>query len=257
VLQARNWSNLWLIRGWLDAVSRDTFHEDADNSVVVGWRDRLRRSKLLIIVELIVAVLFMIGNVVGVIPHSSTPFLLLLGWLSLWLRRSGWRAIGLSRPHFGRTLLLGVVIGTAYQFLSLALIDPLIARLTGRLPDVSQFAPLVGNLQGLLFCLAVVWTLAAFGEELVYRGYLTNRIAELVDAKRARWVVSLLASSALFGAVHYYQGASGVIATGLCGLLYGTLYLVSGHNLWLPIVAHGVLDGVACVLIFLGQYPGL
>jgi len=103
----------------------------------------------------------------------------------------------------------------------------------------------------------VVWTLAAFGEELVYRGYLTNRIAELVDAKRARWVVSLLASSTLFGAVHYYQGASGVIATGLCGLLYGTLYLVSGHNLWLPIVAHGVLDGVACVLIFLGQYPGL
>ena len=62
---------------------RTTFHEDADNSVVVGWRDRLRRSKLLIIVELIVAVLFMIGNVVGVIPHSSTPFLLLLGWLSL------------------------------------------------------------------------------------------------------------------------------------------------------------------------------
>ena len=103
----------------------------------------------------------------------------------------------------------------------------------------------------------MVWTLAAFGEELVYRGYLTNRIAELVDAKRARWVVSLLASSTLFGAVHYYQGASGVIATGLCGLLYGTLYLVSGHNLWLPIVAHGVLDGVACVLIFLGQYPGL
>src|SRR5262245_57649696 len=118
--------------------------------------------------------------------------------------RSGWRAIGLSRPaNFGRTLLLGLVCGTAYQFLSLALLDPLIARLTGRLPDASQFTPLVCNLQGLLFCLAVVGPLAAFGEELVYRGYLTSRMAELVDAKHAPWVVSLLASSTLFGAVHY------------------------------------------------------
>src|SRR5262249_40373151 len=160
--------------------------------------------------ELIIAALFMIGNVVGVIPYSSTPFILLLGWLSLWLRRSGWRAIGLSRPeHFWRTLLLGLVIGTAYQFLSLALLDPLIARLTGRLAGVSQFTALVGSLQGLLFCLAVVWTLAAFGEELIYRGYLANRIAELFDAKHGRWVVSLLACSSLFGAAHYYQGASG------------------------------------------------
>src|SRR5262245_6741300 len=112
---------------------RATFNKDSDNASRAGWRDRLRSSKLLIIVELIVAALFMFGNVVGFIPYSSTPLLLLLGWLSLWLRRSGWRVIGLSRPvHFWRTLLLGLVIGTAYQFLSLALLDPLIARLTGR-----------------------------------------------------------------------------------------------------------------------------
>ena len=232
---------------------------DADNSSFrVRWQDVLRTNKLLIIAELTIAGLIMVGGLVGVIPHSSTPILLLLGWFSLWLRRLGWRGVGLAGSgHFGRTLLLGTVIGTAYQFLSLILVDPLIARLTGRVPDVSQFAPLVGSVNYLLLYLAVTWTLAAFGEELVYRGYLMNRIAGLVNTNQAGWAVSLLVSSILFGAVHSYQGASGVIATGLLGLLFGMLYLASGRNLWLSIVAHGTLDTVGFVLGFLGKYPGL
>jgi membrane protease YdiL (CAAX protease family) len=231
----------------------------ADNpNFRVRWQDVLCTNKLLIVAELVIAGLIILGGLVGVIPYSSTPFLLLLGWFSLWLRRSGWCGVGLARSvHFGRTLLLGTVIGIAYQFLSLVLVDPLIARFTGRHPDVSQFAPLVGSVSYLLLSLVVTWTLAAFGEELVYRGYLLNRIAGLVSTNQAGWAVSLLVSSILFGAVHAYQGASGVIATGLCGLLFGMMYLASGRNLWMSIIAHGTLDTVGFVLVFLGKYPGL
>ena len=231
----------------------------ADNrSFRVHWQDGLRANKLLIFAELVIAALIMVCGLVGVIPYSSTPALLLLGWLSLWLRSLGWRGVGLTgSAHFARTALLGIVIGIAYQFLSLILVDPLIARLTGRLPDVSQFAPLVGSVKYLLLSLLVTWTLAAFGEELVYRGYLMNRIAGLVNTPRAGWAVSLLISSILFGVVHSYQGTSGVIATGLCGLLFGMMYLASGRNLWLPIIAHGTFDSVGFVLVFFGKYPGL
>lgn len=101
------------------------------------------------------------------------------------------------------------------------------------------------------------WTLAGFGEELVFRGYFMNRVADLVGANRAGWLISLIVVSILFGITHLYQGTSGIIVVTLTGLLLGALYLATGRNLWLPIIAHGVNDTVGFILIFLGKYPGL
>ena len=41
------------------------------------------------------------------------------------------------------------------------------------------------------------------------------------------------------------------------GVLLGLLYLGSGRNLSVPIVAHGVADTVDLLLIFFGKYPGV
>ncbi len=123
------------------------------------------------------------------------------------LRGVGWRDLGLRRPSSWRsTLLLGVAIGVGYQYLSLYVIEPLIARVTGDLPDVSQFAPLIGNKFFLFLSLVASWSLAAFGEELVFRGYLMNRVADLVRANYEGWLISLILVSILFGMVHLYQG---------------------------------------------------
>ncbi|HEX8458122.1 MAG TPA: CPBP family intramembrane glutamic endopeptidase [Pyrinomonadaceae bacterium] len=219
------------------------------------WHD----SRGLAVVELLIAVAITVANMFDVIPLSSTPFVLLFGWLMLWLRGVGWRDLGLRRPaSWSRVLLVGVGVGVAYQFLSLYLIEPFIARLTGRLPDVSQFAPLVGNKFFLLLSVIVSWTLAAFGEEMVFRGYLMNRVADaLGSGTRAAWGVSLISVSLLFGLAHLYQGASGIIVATLSGLLFGALYLASGRNLWAAIIAHGVNDTIGFTLIYLGKYPGL
>jgi membrane protease YdiL (CAAX protease family) len=152
---------------------------------------------------------------------------------------------------------MGVAIGIAYQYLSLYVVEPLLARLTGNLPDVSQFAPLIGNKFFLFISIVISWTLAAFGEELAFRGYLMNRIADLVGSSPKGWAISVTLVSALFGLVHLYQGASGMIAITLTGLLLGGLYLATGRNLWLPIIVHGVNDTLGFLLIFLGKYPGL
>jgi membrane protease YdiL (CAAX protease family) len=176
----------------------------------------------------------------------------------LWLRGVRWRDVGMRRPtRWWSTLLLGVGIGISYQYFSLYIVEPLVARLTGRLPDVSQFAPLIGNTFFLFLSLVVSWTLAAFGEELVFRGYLMNRVADVVGATRAGWFISVVMVSLLFGVAHLYQGASGVIIITLTGLVFGELYLATGRNLWVPIIAHGVNDTVGFILIFLGKYPGL
>jgi membrane protease YdiL (CAAX protease family) len=110
-----------------------------------------------------------------------------------------------------------------------------------------------GNVFLLLVFLGLVWTVAAFGEELNYRGYLMNRVAELAGGGRWAWVVSLILVSVLFGIGHLYQGIAGIVVNILAGLLYGSLYLWSGRNLWLSIIVHGVYDTVGLLLIFSGR----
>jgi hypothetical protein len=107
----------------------------------------------------------------------------------------------------------------------------------------------------LLFGLALAWTLAAFGEEMVYRGYLMNCVAELGKGTRRAWLVSLVLVNALFGSAHLYQGITGVIENSIDGLILGLLCLRCGRSLWVPIIAHGVTDTIDLVLIFWGKYP--
>ncbi len=217
----------------------------------------LRDNKPLIITELIIVLLIIVcANLSGFISFNETPLLFLFGWLSLSLRGMGWRAVGLKRPaRWRRTLLLGLEVGIVCQLFTLLL--PLLVSLTGQAIDLSRFSPLVGNVSLLLLMLARVWTLTVFGEELAYRGYLMNRVAELAGGSSMAWAVSLVFVSVLFGVGHMYQGVSGAVAAALGGLVYGALYLWTGRNLWAPIIAHGVFDTTAFLLIYWGNYPGL
>jgi len=149
--------------------------------------------------------------------------------------------------------------------------QPLLTRVTGKGPDLSDFLALRGNLTYCLVAVAPAWTLAAVGEELVWRGYLMNRVAGLFhnatanDAlpnhamknhSRVAWAVSLVAVNVAFGFAHSYQGATGIIEEGLAGAFLGGMYLATGRNLAVPIVAHGVSDTLDVVLMFFGKMPG-
>src|SRR2546428_6531760 len=150
-----------------------------------GFRDALREQRFLL-PELLVAAAILAAGFAGILPFSATPFLVVFGVVSLWLRGQGPRAVGLAfRSDWVRTGSVGIGAGIVYQGFSLYIAEPAIARLTGKLPDVSLFAPLAGNIRFLLISLTVAWTLAAFGEEFVYRGYLLTRIARELGDKPA------------------------------------------------------------------------
>ncbi|PYO41790.1 MAG: hypothetical protein DMD33_12400 [Gemmatimonadetes bacterium] len=219
-------------------------------------RAALRGGRFLV-VEVALALAMLVSAQIGLLPFGGTPVVVAFGALSLWLRGEGPRGVGLTRgPGWRPILLIGLAAGVGYQFLSLYAVEPLTARLLGRLPDVSLFAALKGNIQLFLFYLAISWTLAGFGEEFVFRGYLLTRISQLLGGGRRARLVGLAVTTTLFGLAHLYQGASGAIDTGLFGLLFGILYLASGRNLWIPIIAHGAADTTAFLLLFLGRYPG-
>jgi membrane protease YdiL (CAAX protease family) len=63
---------------------------------------------------------------------------------------------------------------------------------------------------------------------------------------------AMVCVAVLFGFGHYYKGPAGVLDSTYSGLVLGTLYLLSGRNLWAPILAHGMSDTFAVLAVYMG-----
>ena len=224
----------------------------ASTDITTTWR----QSKWLAIAELIVVALIFWADFRHLIPFSKTPFILLFAWISLRVRNQKWRDVGLSRYRDWKTTLgLGLLAGLLLEAFQLFISQPILIRWLGKLPDLELFRSLMGNWKLAVIYIALAWTLAAFGEEMVYRGYLMNRVADLFNRTRTAWIISLFAVHIGFGLAHAYQGITGILDEGLSGLLLGVIYLRTGRNLAVPIIAHGLCDTIDILLIFLGKYP--
>jgi membrane protease YdiL (CAAX protease family) len=219
-----------------------------------SWRD----SKWLATVEFLLVGLIFYADHRHLIPISKTPELLLLGWISLRVRKLGWRAVGLTRYRtWPMTIAIGLVLGALLETFQILVTQPILARLFGRQPDLELFRMLTGNIKMTLLFIALSWTLAAFGEEMVWRGYAMNRVADVGGRTSRAWIASLVLVSAVFGLAHGYQGLTGWMEEGFAGLALGLMYLRTGNNLAVPIVAHGVCNTMDMVLIFSGKFPGM
>jgi membrane protease YdiL (CAAX protease family) len=215
-------------------------------------------TPVLVLCEFAIVALIFWADIHHHIFLSKTIYLLPLAWLSLRIRGLRWRDVGLVRyESWRKTLLLGGLWGAVIELFELFVSQPLLMRWTGRAPDLELFRALHWNVKWTMIAIVGAWTLAAFGEEMVYRGYLMNRVAGMLRSTRAAWLFSLVLVSLLFGGSHLDQGITGQLENFLDGLLLGAIYLVYDRSLSVPIVAHGVTDTIDLLLIFTGLYPTL
>jgi membrane protease YdiL (CAAX protease family) len=234
----------------------------------------LRTNKLAILAELVIVLApTCTGMILG--PRSGRDFVplggsvVLLGaplaylggllgfglvWISLWLRGVCWYELGLRRPRsWVLAILTSVGMAVVITLLLIVLTEILIRTFpNGAPPDESRFAPLHGHLPNLLINVVAVWFTAGFIEEMMWRGYLMNRVVDLVGSTTLAWSIALIGSAAIFGIIHAYQGPLGILRTGVAGLLFGIAYLIVGRrNLWILIIAHALIDTVSFVFLFL------
>jgi len=222
----------------------------ADSQLTKSLRGPAARWASLI--EVILGSLIVLGDNVWHILPNSVVLLSVMALISFRLREGNWSAIGLGLPKsWMRTALIAIAAVVVQQALGQFVVDPLTRHLAHYAAGANPMQG-IHEYAGFLGWLGIIWTYAAFGEELSYRAYLLNRMADLGGNSRPALLLALLWSSALFGCAHWYQGPAGVMSAMVSGLVYAAAYLLTGKNLWTAIFAHGVSDSLALVLTYLG-----
>jgi membrane protease YdiL (CAAX protease family) len=172
-----------------------------------------------------------------------------LAWRLRGGSRGGFARLGLRRPaSLGWTTAIAAALIVVAWLLSQA-VGRLVVPVFGP-PNYSQLAALVGHPLRIALLMLVNWTSAAFGEEMVFRGFFIPALAERFGGRRAAWGAAILASSLLFAAVHAYQGVTGMIITGTIGLVFAVGFVAGERNLWQTVLAHGIFNTVALGLFF-------
>jgi membrane protease YdiL (CAAX protease family) len=160
--------------------------------------------------------------------------------LLLWARaHRPWNSLGLVPPqdwHLVPGILITALIIalTIRQFRAVQRLG--VERRTvlrGRLGEVEFFLPHTPAEHRWFLLLSVA---AGFCEEVLYRGFLTWLVASYVGLPAAIGVVVVA-----FGLGHVSQGRSGVIKTGLVGLVMSFIVVLTG---WLvpAMIVHALLD---------------
>ena len=178
------------------------------------------------------------------------PILIVIVIGSLKTRKLKYRDIGFIKTDFNlKNILLG--IGVAFFYFGLFyFIDPFLSKFTsGNLPEVFDIKE---DIPKLIIGLIVAWTIAAFGEEILFRGYLINRLIDLIGESLPAKILIVILSGAAFGFVHYYQGTHGVVVAGIVGMFQSVIYLTHQKKLVIPIIAHGTFDSIGFATLFFG-----
>ena len=211
------------------------------------------RSRILSALELLLGAFVVIGhNVFHVVPNE-VPILFVLGLLSIRLRNGGWSAMGFKRPaSWVRVVLIALAAAALRIILGDLVIEPLAGHFWPPIVAPAGAEAITGNINSALVWLLLVWTWAAFGEEVGYRGYLLTRAADIGGRTTAAYWLGIVVVSVLFGYGHYYKGPVGIVDSGVAGLVLGAAYMLSGRNLWASILAHGFIDTFGVMALFFG-----
>ena len=193
----------------------------------------------------IVAILIVLAGNLVFVPLSAILVLVWAHW-----SRTPWRQLGLARPRsWGRVIAIGVPSGILFKLVLKIVVMPLL----GAPATNARCHYLTGNTAALPLMLYMVVVGAGFGEEMVFRGYLFERMRHLLGPGRGALVLTIAVTSAFFAGAHYYdQGWPGVEQAAVTGVVFGMIYALT-RRLWIPMIAHAFFDLTAVLLIYMDR----
>ena len=95
----------------------------------------------------------------------------------------------------------------------------------------------------LFYTILVIAVAPAIGEELLFRGYLQQKLGHWLSSPH----IAILTTAFLFSAIHFHL--QGIIPRFVLGILLGYFFYWS-NSLWLPILAHFVNNAQAVIFSY-------
>lgn len=185
-------------------------------------------------------------------PGITIPLLIIIYVISVKTRHLKWIDVGIDRTTIKfRNILIAILIAAGYQLLFHNIIDPVIDKLFPP-ADLDTFGDMKGNIQLLALWLLVTWTVAAVLEEVLFRGYLVNRLLDLLGGNMVSRIITVILAGIPFGFAHLYQGMHGAATAIIFGILQSTLFLLAGRKLFIPMITHGTFDSISFILLYMG-----
>jgi membrane protease YdiL (CAAX protease family) len=175
--------------------------------------------------------------------YQLTGVIQLLAWAGLggyllWRGGIRLRAIGLYRRPAARDIGLGAGLAALIGGPGLGLY--LLARAAGL--NLTVLPSTLGDTWWRLPVLVAAAVANALAEEVLVVGYLITRLRQLGSGAG----VALLASAALRGSYHLYQGFGGCVGNLLMGLVFARIWQRT-NRIWTLITAHTFIDVVAFI----------
>lgn len=212
-----------------------------------------KQIKAISVVEITIAALVIIFDL-----FIPTLVILVLIILSLLIRKENISSLALKKPNkLFKMLFIVLLLAIVWTVIQFSLTLPVLNYLTGATQNLSPYENLKGNVGGLLYFLFMTWTLAALGEEIVYRGFLQKRIRNIFGEGKIGIILAVGVSSFLFGLAHLEQGIIGLVVTFIDAIFFSVIKL-RYNNLWASVLAHGFNNTIGIVTFFLiGPIYGL
>ena len=200
-----------------------------------GLRASLRAFSPIGIVAIIM--ILVAGNLAGAV--------LVLIWASL--SGTPWRDLGfVRRPHPAIDLVVAFVAGVLLKILMKALVMPLLGFGAANL----TYAYLAGNTTAVVVTLLWVIVGGGFGEELIWRGFLFERLGRLLGPGSRAKIAIVVVTSIFFAVAHFPdQRLPGAIQAVFTGLIFGATY-ARIKSIWPVMVAHAAFDVAAVMMIY-------
>ncbi|MFY0651092.1 MAG: CPBP family intramembrane metalloprotease [Cyclobacteriaceae bacterium] len=138
-----------------------------------------------------------------------------------------------------------------FVFYVLAIV-PGIEMLTGVPIDYSSMAQLKGDLPTTIMWLLIVWATAAFGEEIIFRGYFMRQFVKFFGDSKISLAINILIFCSFFGYMHMQQGITGQIVAASTGALFSMIFYASKYDLWFMITLHGFFNTLGILSFYFG-----
>jgi len=184
--------------------------------------------------------------------YVTIGYVVISVFLTIYLVKAG---LPLNKFGFGDKLNFKHIKYALFALILLRLfshfINPLIEEIIGETRNLERFADVEGSLPSLIMLLFTSWTLAAFGEEFIYRIVLMRSLSYIFGDTRKAQAWALVIQAVMFGLIHAYQGPIGIIGSSISGFVFGTVVILSGWSIWPAALAHGTNNTIGIISLYL------